>query len=151
MTTGKRSSNPKRGRKHMTDGVSDALRKKAVAWRKRWKRIVDEAKAANLETGRQKKDSLEGILAEAERAGIERKAFKLVMKKCDHLDNAEGVRNDIEEDAILATFDKMQLALELPGLEAEPEEKTDKKSRRKAEDDDTNVTRLRTAEAAGAA
>lgn len=129
-----------KGSRMETEGLSESQKKKIVSLRKRWKATADEAKGENLKIGARKKEARDALLEEAEKL-MPRKAFKLAMKRCDHQDNADGVRDEIEDETILDAFDKVALSLGLPGFEdaaGEAEAKQAKKARAKAE----NVTEL---------
>lgn len=118
--------------------LSDAQKKKIVAMKKRWLAAGDEAKAENLQTGARKREARDAILEEAEKNGIPRKAWKAEMRRVEHQRNADGVRDELDDQELLNHFDRLSIALELPGFEnltlaaeEEQEEKKAKRSRKK--------------------
>ena len=116
----------------MSDALNDTTKKKILALRKRWKRVVDEAKSENLKTAGLKKDALDGLRADAEAVGVTKSAMNKAMKALDHLDNYEGVRSDIEDEVILDQFDRVMISMELPGFSEAADEAETKQAKKAA-------------------
>lgn len=88
----------------------EALQPKLERWRERWTKADGEAKKANLEAGKVKKEKQAKIKSEAERAGIPVAAFIKEMTLLDHVDKAKGVREDViaDDDTLkLEAFDRL--------------------------------------------
>lgn len=124
--------------------MTDSKKKKIVALTRRALRIKDDAKAENLATGARRKEALDTLYEEAEKAGFGRRPFKLHMKRTEHLRNADSVRSDISDEEVLQVFDTLGAAMEFPGLaeataEAEEKHKT-KRAKAAATADDSPAT-----------
>lgn len=88
----------------------EALEPKLEKMRERFVKIHADAKKANLEIGKEKKEKLSKLFKEVERTGVPLSAFKAEMTMLDHVDNAKGVRAKVvaDDDTLkLEAFDRL--------------------------------------------
>lgn len=80
--------------------------------RDRWTKAEGEARKANLEAGKVKKEKTLGILTAAAKLGYKPKEFRKFMTTLNHADQAKGVREDVvaADDAdFLNAYDKLMV------------------------------------------
>jgi hypothetical protein len=92
---------------------ADELAKKYQRWRPRVVSIVNSAAQENRLTAKAKKEAMDKLIGEVERAGEDVAAFRKAMLFLDHVDDAIAVRDELAGDATatqLTMFDRQLLA-----------------------------------------
>lgn len=123
-----------------TDGIDKDTAQRLMA---RWRKVEEDASAEVARIGGQTKDKKETILEAVERQlKVTAQSFKKAMKKDKLVRAAEKVREGIGDETILAEFDSLHEALELPLFDVAGVEAPPKRKRRRAIEQAENVEEL---------
>jgi len=124
--------------------ADDDLKKKLAKWRSSWVSSDAEAKKANLEAGKIKKEARDRVVGEVESAGVSVKAFREKMVELDHLDKAMGKRGTIEDTVVLQEFDRLTVLDEstLPLFDAATKAEIEKNARASVNDDEDDKPQM---------
>lgn len=97
-------------------------KQKVQSFKKQWEKAEAEA-ASIIGAAMQKcKEAKDDILAAADAAGIKKSVFRKVMKRSKLINQAEEIRESIDDEDMVDQFDNVQLALGLPLFEIDQKE-----------------------------